>query len=111
MMTELDLVQVYMEGETALDGALPRARSVLEEAITAELAAALPSPNSGRRRWAVRLGAVSIATVAACTVLFLQLIGPGKANGPSRPPPSSPIWPMWPSRLPCWRPANGPPTR
>ena len=82
MTTELDLVQVYMAGDNAPASELPRARSMLDEAIAAELAAVLPSPPSGRRRWAVRLSAVSIAAVAACGVLFLQLIAPGKASAP-----------------------------
>lgn len=82
MMTELDVVRVYMSGDDGLGGELPRARSMLDEAIAAELAVALPAPPSGRRRWAVRLSAVGIAAVAACVVLIFQLVAPGKTSTP-----------------------------
>ena len=80
MTTELDLVQVYMADDVERAGGLAHARTMLDDAIAAELAAGPPSPQSGRRRWAVRLGAVSIAAVAACAVLILQLIAPGRAS-------------------------------
>jgi hypothetical protein len=79
---ELDLVQDYMASDDTGATELSRARSILDEAIAAELAVAQPSPHSGRRRWSIRLTAAGIAATAACAVLMLQLVPPGTSSTP-----------------------------
>lgn len=82
MSIELELVKDSMAGDDTGAAELQRARSILDGAIAAEVAATRAAPGPARRRRGVRVGAAGIAAVAACALLVLQLAPSGKTDLP-----------------------------